>query len=373
MFPRAKHEKSDGVKFTLFEQAATAQCAVKVFLETIRYFYDSDGTSSRPINGRELSRKHRHFLQMPRTSATICAMRFVLLTCLCAIFIPPQIARSSTLKERAGALIGRAHTNRTAPTDLEISGDLRGLPSQSIRYLTRRDLLALPQVSYTVTDDSNFTGPTKISGVLLEELISHLAGEPEADLAIAVCSDQYHAHYPHAYLAVHHPILVLTINDQPPERWPKDAEGQNLDMGPYLISHAQFKPAFRLLSHDDQAQIPWGVVGLEFRNEKSLLNSIAPSARYVDDEAVQTGYRIAQQNCLRCHNAGLNGGRQADHPWLVLSAWASASPEYFAKYIRFPQAQNPNARMHPNPGYDDATLQALTSYFRTFVQGQEKP
>lgn len=176
-----------------------------------------------------------------------------------------------------GGLLERAHSHRTAATDLEIGGDLKGIPAGSALYLSREDLLRLPQVTYIVSDDSNFTEPTQISGVLLEDLLPALAAEPGLDLVVAVCDDQYHAHYPHPYLAEHHPVLVLTINGQPPEHWPKDAEGQTLDMGPYLVSHARFKPAFKLLSHEDQAQIPWGAVRLEFRNEKALLNAIAPN------------------------------------------------------------------------------------------------
>lgn len=298
-------------------------------------------------------------------------MRFALPAVLCVLALA---ARTFTVAGSAGSLVERAHSNRSGPADLEIGGDLRGLPIGSTRYLTREDLLTLPQVSYTVNDDSNFPESTQISGVLLEELIARLANEPERDLVIAECSDQYHAHYPRSYLAAHHPVLVLTVNGQPPERWPKDAEGRNLDMGPYLISHGQFKPAFTVLSHEDLAQIPWGVVRLEFRNEKALLAAIAPPAPYSGDAAVQAGYRIAQQNCFRCHNAGSEGGMQAHHPWLVLSAWATASADHFARYVRFPQAENPNAQMHPNPGYDDATVHALTVYFRSFMPAaQEKP
>ena len=272
------------------------------------------------------------------------------------------------------SLVERAHKGRFAPTDLEIGGDLRSLPPGSTRYLSREDLLTLPQVSYTVNDDTNFTGPTQISGVLLEDLVPALATAPDRDMIVAVCGDQYHAHYPHSYLAAHHPVLVLKINGQLPEHWPKDAEGLGLDMGPYLVSHAHFRPTFTLLSHEDQPQIPWGVIRLEFRNEAMLLGAIAPSARYSGDASVQTGYRIAQQNCFRCHNAGAEGGLQAHHPWLVLAAWATASPEHFARYIRSPKSENPNAQMHPNPNYDDATLQALTAYFRSFLSAsQEKP
>ena len=308
---------------------------------------------------------------MRLASATMCAMHYALLAAFCAITLIPTGFCYSARIEALGGLVERTHASRSAPTDLEITGDLRGVPSGATRYLTREQLLALPQVTYTVNDDSNFTGPTRISGVLLEDLIPALAGEPDNDLIVAACSDQYHAHYPRSYFRAHHPILVLKINGEPPERWPKDAEEQSLDMGPYLIFHAQFKPEFRLLSHEDQAQIPWGVVKLEFRNEKELLAAIAPPARYTNDESVQIGYRIAQQNCLRCHNSGSHGGQQAQHPWLVLSAWATASPDYFAKYIRFPQAVNPNAKMHPNPGYDDATIRAITSYFRSLLQSSQ--
>ena len=37
------------------------------------------------------------------------------------------------------------------------------------RYITREQLLALPQVGYTVTNDANFDGPTQISGVELDQ------------------------------------------------------------------------------------------------------------------------------------------------------------------------------------------------------------
>lgn len=66
------------------------------------------------------------------------------------------------------------------------------------------------------------------------------------------------------------------------------------------------------------------------------------------------------------------GGQNAQHPWLVLSAWAAASPAHFAAYVHNPQSENPGAAMPANPTYDDVTLQALIAYFRTF-QSPEKP
>ena len=168
------------------------------------------------------------------------------------------------------------HVERASPSDLELSGDLAGLPQGTTRYMTREDLLRLPQVTYTVTDDSNFTGPTQVSGVLLDELIRKLSAAPESNMLVAICDDQYRANYPHAYVTQHHPLLVLRINGQDPAGWPKDHETRGYDMGPYLISHPTFTPAFKLFAHADEAQIPWGVVRLEFRDEKTVFGAIAP-------------------------------------------------------------------------------------------------
>jgi mono/diheme cytochrome c family protein len=116
------------------------------------------------------------------------------------------------------------------------------------------------------------------------------------------------------------------------------------------------------------------VVRLEFRQEKMVLGAIAPRGPQAASELVQAGYRIAQQNCFRCHNMGQEGGMKAGHPWLVLSAWAAASPKYFADYVRNPQSTNPRTQMPGNPGYDDATIGALIAYFKTFSSwSQERP
>jgi mono/diheme cytochrome c family protein len=266
----------------------------------------------------------------------------------------------------------KAHTQRSSPTDLEIGGDVDGVPQGATRYLTREDLLALPQVEYTVSDDTNFKGVTRVRGILLEDLIRVLAGHPASDLAIAICDDQYLAHYPRTYLADHHPLLVLEVNGQAPERWPKSPDADGQSMGPYMISHREFKPSSKILAHTEESQIPWGVIRVEFEDEASFFDRIAPRGPNASDAAVQAGFRIAQQNCLRCHNAGDVGGQKARHPWLVLSAWATASPKYFAAYVRYPQAENPRAQVYPNPEYDDATLKVLIAYFQTFTL-PEKP
>ena len=42
----------------------------------------------------------------------------------------------------------------------------------------------------------------------------------------------------------------------------------------------------------------------------------------------------------------------------------------FAAYVHAPLSQNPKARMPANPQYDEATLSALTAYFRTFSEAE---
>jgi len=262
---------------------------------------------------------------------------------------------------------------RSSPSDLELGGELAGVPPGSTRFVTRNALLTLPQVEYTVTDDANFTRPTRLSGVPLDELSRYLTS-PQSGMVVAICNDQYQASYPHAYIEAHRPLLVLSIDGQSPPGWPKDAEGHGLSMGPFMISHPKFTPSFRIFSHADEAQIPWGVVRIEFRNEQDILGTIAPRGPHADDRWVQAGYRIAQQNCFRCHNQGTSGGTKAGRPWLVLAAWAATSPEYFAAYVRNPRVKNPQAQMPANAGYDDNTVAALRAYFQTFSpSGQGTP
>jgi mono/diheme cytochrome c family protein len=257
---------------------------------------------------------------------------------------------------------------RQLPSDLEVSGALAGLPPESTRYVSRDELLAMPQANFTVTDDTNFTGPTKIRGVKLEELARALGASSASDLVVAICDDGYRANYPHAYLTAHHPVLVLEVNGEPPAGWPKDSQEHKFDMGPYMISHPRFTPSYRILSHVDEAQIPWGVVRIEFRDEKIVFGAIAPRGPHAQDHEVQDGLRIAEQNCFRCHNAGREGGRKSGRSWDFLGALAAQSPTDFAAYIRAPSAKNPQAQMPGNPQYDDATLAALTAYFRTFSE-----
>ena len=255
---------------------------------------------------------------------------------------------------------------RQGASDLELSGELLGLPPASTRFITRDELLAMPQVNLTITGDPNFSRPTQIRGVKLEDLVQRLAASSGSAMVIAICDDGYRANYPLDYLAAHHPVLVLQINGDPPSGWPKAAEDHTSDMGPYMITNAKFTPSFKILAHADEAQIPWGVVRLEIREEKTVFAAIAPNGTNAGDREVQDGFRIASQNCFRCHDSGGEGGQKAGRPWEMLAAFAAASPRDFATYIRAPLSQNPQTQMPANPQYNDATLAAITAYFRAF-------
>jgi cytochrome c553 len=260
---------------------------------------------------------------------------------------------------------GILHRERSSPGDLEVGGDLTGLEPGATRFIRYADLLRLPQETYSVSDDSNFSGKTEISGMALDTLQHLIAKAQQDSLIVAICYDHYRANYPHGYLAVHHPLLVLRINGQDRDRWPKSVN--NGPLGPYLISHPFFKPAFKILSHEDEPQIPFGVTRLEFRKESEVFGAIRPPGDWPADSPVAQGFAISRQDCFRCHNMGAEGGTMAGRTWTQLASRAAEDGPRFMQTIRNPASITHGAKMPAHIGYDDATLNALTAYFRTFA------
>lgn len=254
------------------------------------------------------------------------------------------------------------YAKRSSPGDLEIGGELAGLPPGATRYLRYDDLLKLPQETVTITDD-NFPRPTKITGVSLAKLAALLG--KHADMIVAICYDSYRSNYSPEYLAAHDPILVLRVNGQTRDRWPKAPNGDRLT--PYVISHPPFVPRFKVLSHEDEAQIPYGVTRIEFHNGARVYAPILPAAKWRGNTMVWDGYRIAREDCFRCHDSGGEGGTMGHSSWVDLGNMAATDPERFRKIIHDPASVKPGARMPGEPGYDAATLDALVEYFRTFA------
>jgi mono/diheme cytochrome c family protein len=279
---------------------------------------------------------------------------------------PPSSARNSTNNK----LISNLKAERTSRLDLEVGGNLAGrMFNGSKAYLRRKDLEALPQVEFTVSNDANFPQPAKVRGVELGLLAKELAVDGERALVVAESSDYYRGFYPQAYREAHKPVLVLQVNGQPPSGWPKGKGGNAL--GPYLITHENFVPGYKVLAHEEEPQIPWGVVRLEFEDEKAAFGAIAPRGAGADNSNVQSGYRIAQQNCLRCH-ANSDEHTKGTITWSAMAIMAARSPQQFAAYVKDPTSFSANSEMPPNPEYDDATLQALIDYFSTFAPAETK-
>jgi cytochrome c2 len=256
---------------------------------------------------------------------------------------------------------------RLAPTDLEVGGAIPGTAAGTARFISYQELLHLPQVIFMASNDSNFPAPARIDGVSLDQLRRALGSD--ADMVVAICADGYRSNYSASYLAAHHPVLALTVNGKSQEDWPKTHDGGEL--GPYVIANPSFTPSFQVLSHSDEAQIPFQVVRLDFRSESQVFGAIAPHGDFAPGSPVMEGYRIAQQNCYRCHNMGAEGGQMASLSWPVLAAMAKGNPEFFANYVRNPQALNPHSKMAGSPGYDDQTIAALRAYFATFAPGEQ--
>ncbi len=259
---------------------------------------------------------------------------------------------------------------RSSPQDLEVSGDVPGIPPGGKRFVGYTDLSRLAQVTFTVKNDENFSDPVTLSGVSLDVIMAALGIDGATQLIAASADDGYEAHYTAEYRAAHHPFLVLRIGGQEPAKWPKGPNGENY--GPWLISHPSFSPAFHVLAHKDEAQIPYGVIGLRFLNEAAVLKELRPPGAASAASPAMQGYRIALQNCLRCHREGDIGGTKSPFGWPQMALIAQGNPAAFGKYVVRPNSVNPEANMPANPDYDAATIAALTAYFRSFAPG-EKP
>ena len=259
---------------------------------------------------------------------------------------------------------------RHAEDDLEVTGMIAGLPAGAVGYVSYAELASLPQITTAIHNDSNFADqPSKgvrITGILLEKLSKALGALPESDLTDALCTDRYRSHYPADYVAAHHPILALKINGERPAQWA--AKTKQYDPGPYFITHADYVPRYKVLSHAEQPQIPDNIMRLNFSTTAATYGPITPHGDFPPNSPVAQGFLIARQNCLRCHFRNGVGGTKSGIDWRSLSTWAREQPKFFERYVHDPQSVEPHAHMEGSPAYDAATLNALTEYFRTFTE-----
>ncbi len=259
---------------------------------------------------------------------------------------------------------------RHADDDLEVTGMIAGLPAGAVGYVSYAELATLPQITTTIQNDSNFADQlskgVRITGIPLEQLAKALGASPESDLIDALCTDHYRSHYPADYVTAHHPIFALKINGERPAQWA--AKTHEYDPGPYFITHANYVPRYKVLSHAEQPQIPDNIMRLNFSTTAATYGPITPRGDVPQNSPVAQGFLIAKQNCLRCHFLNGVGGTKSGIDWRSLSTWAGEQPKFFERYVHDPQAVEPHAHMEGSPSYDAATLNALTAYFRTFTE-----
>lgn len=265
---------------------------------------------------------------------------------------------------------GALHEHREAASDLEVTGLLRGVPRGESRFVSRAWIAGLPQSAVRMAQNDDFPGVPKagvmVSGVPLDELARRLGSERSVSAIEAVCGDGYTATYSQEYIRQHRPLVVLTIAGLSLHRWA--IEHRQYDAGPYFIGYGSFTPAFHVLSHKDQPLEPTGILELRFGTEEQVFADIAPiGTDGPTATTIEQGYRIARQNCLRCHNAGEHGGTKAAKSWSDLGIIAKNRPEHFDAWVKDPQSIDARAEMPANPTYDKATLTALQRYFAAFA------
>ncbi len=193
----------------------------------------------------------------------------------------------------------------------------------------------------------------------------------ESPLLFEVDGEPLEGSHPCDDVAAHHLPLVLRVNGKLHGRW--QALQDRGSPGPYLISHPFFKPSFKVLSHEDEPQIPHGVVRIESRRESAGYGAIQPKGLWPANSQGEPGYPSARQYCFRCHNMRAQDGTKAGRSWLQLAARAAKNAQRFRHTIHNPRSIDPAATMPAHSGYDDATLDAVTACFATFHQAGRKP
>jgi len=261
------------------------------------------------------------------------------------------------------------HAARSSPSDLEITGAVPGVPRGESRFVTREFLLSLPRVSVHLDTFEDFPELTKpgvmVKGVYLEALAARIGAPLNSDSAVeAICKDGYAAAYPVGYVWIHHPLLVLAIDGLSPHDWA--ARHHAYDPGPYFMAYEHFTPHFRVLAHDDRPLEPDQITKLFFSTKSAVFRGIEPREIHdpaLADSPVVSGFRIARENCFRCHNTGEFGGTQSGLSWKKLEKIARERPDYFSQWVYDPRTLDPNSKMPANRDYDKATLDAITRYF----------
>lgn len=253
------------------------------------------------------------------------------------------------------------HQARASPTDLEVTGLLRGVAAGERRWVRWEDIRRLP--SRTIESDGEFLkGRQVLRVVLLEDLLARLPLAPGFDTVVAVCSDGYAAAFDAQFRQAWKPFIVVEINGTGPNAWP--LPGMPSDPGPYIVSVSDaVTPGVSGLLDVPHKQ-PWGTTELHFVREADAFRSLHEGDWRALSASAERGRTLWVNSCFSCHTgpADATGGTRSGRPFVVLQALARHAPDHFAAYVRNPRAFAPEARMTPHAHYTDAQMADIIDF-----------
>jgi hypothetical protein len=253
------------------------------------------------------------------------------------------------------------HADRSAITDLAVTGELAGVPTGEVRYVRWADLRALPTERLRL--EAEFSpGEQEVTAVPLEVVWRELNPTALADVVLATCGDGYASVYRRDFVATYRPFLVLEINGLGPDRWPPP--GLKFNPQPYVISVSSRVASAVGSLLDAGHKKPWGVTTLEFASFAARFHGAFSGRRAVLSPRADVGREIWINSCTSCHVGPGDsfGGTKSGQPFAVLEAIAAYSPTLFRGYVHDPKSVNPSAKMEPHPHYTTDQLDALIAF-----------
>ena len=136
-----------------------------------------------------------------------------------------------------------------------------GVPAAARRICHLRGLAALPQITTTIQNDSNFADQPygadhgRAAGQAGQGAGRAARRRPDR----CALHDRYRSHYPAKYIAQHHPIFVLKINGLRPRKW-----AAKRTIRPRALTSSRMRTscrAYSSLACRTKAQIPDNVSG----------------------------------------------------------------------------------------------------------------
>jgi len=253
------------------------------------------------------------------------------------------------------------HPLRSAATDLQISGLLKGVPVGESRWIRWEDIRELP--SQTIETEGEFlAGRQNVQIVLLENLTNQLPLAAGADTVLADCADGYTAVFTTDFRTRWKPYIVVAINGQGPTAWP--LPGMDMNPGPYVVSVSDEVVSGVNKLMDVAHKQPWATTGLRFvHHADEFVASHTGEWQSLSESAVR-GRELWVNSCHSCHTGpdGITGGSKSGRPFAVLKAHAQFNRAWFIDYVRNPQAKIPGALMTPHPHYSDSQLADLIAF-----------